>query len=265
MKKSPSPQQKSPTKSPSKKRCSTRCVQHTAELEKGNNTLKQKVQTLETHQETLRSTIASKDALLKTQTKLLEDLQTKLDSQKKLIHDLEIEKHTHENVAVQFMGMVVDDERKDDSFAGNDGEMSNQESNLHTKLKELYRMKQDLEQALVKAITEIESEQNKFSELDSTYQDVRKNLEDCDKNLKSAQETISIKVKENAGLVKQLAKSEQLALEHMNHVYRLKEASTLDQEEIKKLSDDNQQLVGRAKSLEGSYNDVCQQIDTLKD
>ena len=59
--------------------------------------MKQKVQTLETHQETLRSTIASKDALLKTQTKLLEDLQTKLDSQKKLIHDLEIEKHTHEN------------------------------------------------------------------------------------------------------------------------------------------------------------------------
>ena len=39
----------------------------------------------------------------------------------------------------------------DTIMAVNDGEMSNEDNNLHTKLKEVHRMKQDFEQALVKA------------------------------------------------------------------------------------------------------------------
>ena len=211
----------SPGKSPNRKRCSKDCGQRITKLENEKNQLDQKIQTLENHHLTLRNTIISKDETLVSQTKLLEDFGKKAEAQKKLISDQEILIHVHENIAVTYMDMIVNDGDDDNQIT------ESNDNKIHAQLKEMYKVVKDLKEEVKVLQESAELEKSKYDELNGQYQTSLGELEKCQNEIKDDKEKLKSKAKEIQGLVKQVATSEGIRNTQEENIRTLNEALQL--------------------------------------
>ena len=182
------------SRSPSNKAANMLATSESARI-----TLKQKVDTLETHHETLRRTIFSKDETLQSQTKVIENLRNKVAAQEKTLKEQKILIDLHESIALAYMEMIVNGEDQSENI-----ELP-PDNNLHCQLKEMLRVTSQLRDDLKKSKVEVDSQKEKAEENNNKYINEAQKREQAEANLKQNQERINKKTKENSALINQVA------------------------------------------------------------